>query len=713
MPKGKTPDPVATRPVTDQAHAADRWTMVLQLQFRRRILALVLLSAIVLLGGYLRFYELGIKGYHLDEALMSSALNPGLPAVRAILTVMRGMPNDVPGEFIFHYLANKRCNNEFGHRFAAALFGTMSVILIYGWAASVWGRFGGLAAAAILAISAWHIGASREASRDTYMLYFFTFALAWAHRKAAFKGGRARWIGFSLIAAVGLMFHLFVVIPLAVCACCAAIDSLTRWKAVSFKAALRYLITFAIAAIVPLIPAGLFFFLGGTMHDTQRYNPIPITSQVIWHILGAATGSASSETGTMTPRAIVVLGLAALGVVSLFLEPHRRRELGCLASLFVLAVYLYQASKGTKYFATRHTAFLHTYVLVAAAGGVAQLGDWLSKLWARLPVRILSPLAVKTIIVAATVGALAAGNRREIQRYYVYGLAYHWVPNRTLTLSVRDNILPNEDLYCEPWYYWFFKAYAPELSARIAVPSEKDLAKGRPYWYVGAHSSYKRDGFTQVSFSPNGWAMGYCCPTAKYDAAAFANRLQPSGAAQLDSQILGMVSDKGKFVERMLIKANSLRDRKEQADLLALCAGYFRRQQDLPPWRTTLAAMLSERSAALDPFNRYTLGYAALDALNQEKYEQAVRFAKQSIEDGETLNPVSVLQTVAKRTNGTVFSYKALLEQIDKAIVNAKKDPPDAPYTKRQLEALENARAEALKELEKSKRPGFRTKHFR
>jgi len=668
----------------------------------RDALAWIALSLILVMAACLRFHDLGSKAYHLDEALTVSLMDTSKPFLSQVLRATQMVMNDVPGEFVIHYWVQKWRHDEFGHRFPAAVFGSLSVILIFLWTAGVWGRIGGLAAAVLLAVSAWHIGISRETMRPTYMLYVFTFAMAWSHRTAALQGGSARWIRFAAITAVGLMFHVFVVIPLALCGCCAGIDFLQRWKGQSLRTALRYVLIFAAAGLAALIPLAIFMHFQGIAHDSLRYSPTPINWATIWRVLSPATGSTASEGGTATWRCFAVFGLAAVGVVSLCMVPHRRRELGYLASVVILLLYFYQASKGTKYFATRHSAFFHPFVLFAAAGGVAQLGDWLGKLWARLPVRSVSPLAVKAAIAAAVVGVLAAANRNEIRRYYVYGLAYHFVPNRALALFVRDNILPNEDLYCEQWYYWFFKAYAPELNARLVGPSEKDLATGRPYWYAGAPSGYKREGFTEASFAPSGWAMGYCCPAARYDAAAFADRLKPSGASQLDSLVLGMVSDKGKFIGNMLIKANSLRDRKERADALALGAGYFRKEASLPPWRLTMAAMLSERSAALDPFNRYTLGFAALDALNVENYVLAVRLARQSIAEGETLNPVSVLQSVARRTNGTVFRYQALLRQIVKATANARRQPPEAAYTKRQLDALASARAETLIDMDKA-----------
>lgn len=638
-----------------------------------RLTTVALLIVLVALAAFLRFRQLGAKSYHLDEVITVTLVNPEAPPIREILRATRQNINDVPGEQMFHYFIGKWWNSESGHRFPAALFGSLTVVLIYLWAASVWGRLAGLAAAVLLAFSVWHIGSSRDAAKAYYMLYLFTIAMGWAHRTAALRGGTGRWVLFSAITALGLMFHLFVLIPLAVCGCCALLDIGFRWREKSRKEALRYAMAFAAACFVALLPFALFYFTTGITSDSTRYAPLPIDATRIWRILSAATGSSASETGSLSARTVVVLLFAGLGLLSLATARQRRRELGLLLTLLLLALYMYQSLQGAKYFATRHTAFLHPYLLFLAAGGMAWTAGWIRKQPGRLTKSPNAGEAAKIAVAAGMFGFLVLTNVDALRRYYVYGVAYQYLPYRSIVLFLKKNVQPDERLFAVGGTYWFLKAYAPDLAFTRPTASDPDSSVERrePYWYLGPHTRFSRETYSQLKFNVPGWELGYCSPEAGFDAPRFAARLKPSGVHYIDRILLNVVENKNSLLDRVLALVPEIQDRRQKAQLLSMCARHLRETAGLPPWKRSLAVRLSAEAVAANPFDHHVLNYAAYDALAAERYDLAARWAKRAIAGGGAFWPTAALRIAAERTSGSVCSRREFLKHIDLAVRNA------------------------------------------
>ena len=118
----------------------------------------VALSGIVLLGAYLRLAGLGSQPYHSDE---SSSLS-------AVLGILRtGVPEYTSGVWytrgpLYHYITALSMwlfgTDAFAARLPSALFGILSIPLLYLFAREFWGnRKAGLLAALILAVSPWAI----------------------------------------------------------------------------------------------------------------------------------------------------------------------------------------------------------------------------------------------------------------------------------------------------------------------------------------------------------------------------------------------------------------------------------------------------------------------------------------------------------------------------------------------------------------------------
>jgi hypothetical protein len=123
----------------------------------------VMLTLTILVGAYLRFKGLGVEGYHSDE---SSSLTPILGIIKT------GLPEYPSGVYYtrgpaYHYLAAVFIKvlglSRFTGRFSSALFGVLTIPLLYRYGARFIGdRKAALLAAFLLAVSPWAIFMSRS-----------------------------------------------------------------------------------------------------------------------------------------------------------------------------------------------------------------------------------------------------------------------------------------------------------------------------------------------------------------------------------------------------------------------------------------------------------------------------------------------------------------------------------------------------------------------
>ena len=130
------------------------------------------LFLILLLGAFLRFYNLGMLPFWIDETF--TIRYTSLPFEDLIFQILDIHPP-------IYYIIQKIWNNLFGVdeysvRSLSAVIGTLSIIITYVLGRNLFGRSGGLIAAALLATSAIHIQYSQEAR--AYALLIFATLLA-------------------------------------------------------------------------------------------------------------------------------------------------------------------------------------------------------------------------------------------------------------------------------------------------------------------------------------------------------------------------------------------------------------------------------------------------------------------------------------------------------------------------------------------------------
>jgi len=151
---------------------------VMMEQFNRKKAGIrIVIVSVIIMGFFLRIYNLGIQSFWLDEAISSIAamafLEKGTPVLESGLLYHRGILNTflIASSFkIFGF-------NEFAARLPSVLFGTLTILLVYVIGSKWENRYAGLIAAVLVAFSVWEIAWSREARMYQQLQFFYILSL--------------------------------------------------------------------------------------------------------------------------------------------------------------------------------------------------------------------------------------------------------------------------------------------------------------------------------------------------------------------------------------------------------------------------------------------------------------------------------------------------------------------------------------------------------
>ncbi|MDV4343675.1 phospholipid carrier-dependent glycosyltransferase [Methanoculleus sp. YWC-01] len=163
-------------------------------------------------GALLRLYNLGGNSLWLDEAATLTFARQTLAGI---------WETTAAGEFnppLFYWLEHGMLlfgESEFVLRLLPALFGILTVPVVYLIGREFRDRNVGLIAAALLAFSPFHIFYSQEARAYAPMLFFFSLALLFYVRAGRSDETRS-WVLFGVFSAAAFWMHFYAVVPVAV-----------------------------------------------------------------------------------------------------------------------------------------------------------------------------------------------------------------------------------------------------------------------------------------------------------------------------------------------------------------------------------------------------------------------------------------------------------------------------------------------------------------
>jgi len=164
------------------------------------------------IGALLRLYNLGGNSLWLDEAATLTFARQTLAGI---------WESTAGGEFnppLFYWLEHGMLvfgESEFVLRLLPALFGALTIPVVYLIGKEFRDRNAGLIAAALLAFSPFHIFYSQEARAYAPMLFVFSLALLF-YVRAGRSGETRSWVLFGLFSAVAFWMHFYAIVPVAV-----------------------------------------------------------------------------------------------------------------------------------------------------------------------------------------------------------------------------------------------------------------------------------------------------------------------------------------------------------------------------------------------------------------------------------------------------------------------------------------------------------------
>ena len=175
-----------------------------------RIILILLL--IILLGGFLRIYDLGAESIWLDEVSSIQCAEQSLSSIIGDAFETQSSP---PLYFIIlHYWMLLFGTSEIAIRSLSAIFGILSIFLIYKVGCQLFNQKIGLISSFLLSISAFHVIYSQEAR--PYSLFLFLTLLSFYFFISILKADNKRYyLGYllaNIILGYSFLFGFFIII---------------------------------------------------------------------------------------------------------------------------------------------------------------------------------------------------------------------------------------------------------------------------------------------------------------------------------------------------------------------------------------------------------------------------------------------------------------------------------------------------------------------
>ncbi len=304
------------------------WAGMSETLMNRLFLVLVLAQ-----GAFLRLWQLTTLGYNTDEAVYSgtAAAIMGDPALTPYFPIFRAHP--LLAQLLLSFLYRGGVNDWAG-RVLSAVFGLVTVYLVYKIGELLYGQRTGLIAALIVSLMPMHVVVSRQFLLDGPMTTMATLTLYLLARYAA--TGRPVWL-YATSMGMGLTFHTKETGIIM-------IGAIYAFLALSpeLRVRLRDVMTALAFLIVGLIPFPLTLFLARSGSSGQNY--------LVWQLFRRPNHDPAFYFEVLpvgiTP---LVLVAAAIGFVILFRQRTWREKLLALWIAVPFAFFQLWPVKGYQY----------------------------------------------------------------------------------------------------------------------------------------------------------------------------------------------------------------------------------------------------------------------------------------------------------------------------------------------------------------------------
>jgi mannosyltransferase len=332
----------------------------------------LIFAIILLVGLFLRLYQISAQPFWFDEIGVAEVATQ--PNVGSVVRTTAWHVMAMPLDYIVRWLFAQVSASDGFLRLPSAIFGTLTLPVAYLLFRRLSNARVALLAVFLLAISPIHIDRSQELRFYASMILFYLLS---THLLliAVETGRRADWLRFVAAAAVGLFFHVYVLIALVH----GAVFLAVQWLQKRLKpAALRWFAVSSIFLIALFFSAYVFLIAQDKYsHGINDFSPVlpGIAIGLGWLVPFVPTGSPVLWLGGVFPA----LGLAAIAY--LFTRRLSSPNLVLLLSIVLQIAFVLLADELFKYyFVPRQLTFLTPFTYYFASLGLYSIHDRLKSI---------------------------------------------------------------------------------------------------------------------------------------------------------------------------------------------------------------------------------------------------------------------------------------------------------------------------------------------
>jgi 4-amino-4-deoxy-L-arabinose transferase-like glycosyltransferase len=428
--------------------------------------------AVTLLGGALRLYRLGDRGFWYDEIVTADYARLGTPG--DVVDLVRYWGDHAPLAYLITWALRGLGGSEWAVRLHYALAGTLAVFAMYLLGRALLGKSGGLLAALFMAISPFAVYYGQEARPYTYMLLFSCLQALAAYR-AAERSRPLDWLLLALWTVLNLYTHYVALAVTAVCIAYIAVSlAVDTWRAVRAaaperKGAWRRVgsVMAGAGASAGLAALGYLTWLDAARAFFERrdvgfgrYPPAPVTLTDLGRMLDSL-----GLTGLVL--AAVVLGLAG-AVALVWRGPRRPGVFLVLWAALPFAYMWWRLGPTIVLLPPRYVMFWFPLVVLLAALGVGVAAEMVRRLVGRIALRAagqriaysLSAVAVVIWMLPGLVGSYAVEKDqfREGAAYVLGEQSGRGLATVLVGGEIGTKLLPPFVVEAVEYYFWLHQA---------------------------------------------------------------------------------------------------------------------------------------------------------------------------------------------------------------------------------------------------------------
>ena len=368
---------------------------------------ILVVSALLILGGALRFYRLSGRSLWLDEILVWDF--SGGTSIGAVVRRLSAVPSLMPLHFVISWIIRRFGDSEIWLRLVPAVAGTLSVPAMFSLARDLFGRRTAVIAALLVAVAPFLIWYSQENAAYS-MLTLLTIVQMQLAYLAVTRSRLIYWLGFSIVTLVSLYNDYFAL--LATAAAFAFIGLVLARRVLSPHPALPQ----RGREILAGVGSGLIVLLG--------YLPwLPILRTFLHHQEYGLSRFSPSHHATMAEvqsylaifgleGVVLILFVAGLVVAALW-TVRRKPEAVLLTVLWLVlpvAAFFYSLRGGLVTLWPRYLIFVLPAALLLVALAIDEVSTWLGRIAGRRSTLIsgLATIAGVTVVLIQVVPSLAA-----------------------------------------------------------------------------------------------------------------------------------------------------------------------------------------------------------------------------------------------------------------------------------------------------------------